>query len=511
MQQTLDSLQVARMLKKRYTLALSIIAFLVIFSQILIQFAINAQRDDSRVINIAGRQRMLSQRINKAAFGLYITQSSSETKRYIDELKLVVPLWEKSHKGLQRGDKDLGLPGKNSKRITVMFAAIQHEHDLILSEAKEIISYINQTHINPTLLRSYLYTIQDHEQAFLKGMDAIVFQYDAESKQKIARVEWMELGILVVTLFTLLMEMLFIFRPSMELAKESITNLEISHQNLEKLFETAPAAMLLLDEVDLKIKKLNRLAKEMISSREGQQLPQNIQNLLEMRDDSHSLHELLKNNHVIENREAILKNLDNIRLDVLLSSNAIRYDDKDTIVMGLADISRVKEAEEVLRVFATIDEMTGLYNKRSGLLVLENIFTQQKKNNGDVSICFIDVDGLKEVNDNYGHLEGDIYIQTIAKAIFKTLPHDVAFRYGGDEIVVLFENQGPQQTFEKMEQVVMQIKQQSEDVQKPYSMHVSYGVASLSQSDTNTAEELLSIADLRMYENKQQYKSSIKS
>ena len=68
------SRQIGRMLRKRYVLALSLFGGLVLFSQGMIQLSIFFQQDDSRIVNIAGRQRMLSQRINKAVFGLHASQ-----------------------------------------------------------------------------------------------------------------------------------------------------------------------------------------------------------------------------------------------------------------------------------------------------------------------------------------------------------------------------------------------------------------------------------------------------
>ena len=62
---------IVTMLKQRYILALGIIVIMLILSEVMLQRALKFEQDDSRVINIAGRQRMLSQKINKAALGLY--------------------------------------------------------------------------------------------------------------------------------------------------------------------------------------------------------------------------------------------------------------------------------------------------------------------------------------------------------------------------------------------------------------------------------------------------------
>jgi nitrate/nitrite-specific signal transduction histidine kinase len=89
--------EIGSVLRKRYIMAISIIVFLILSSQFIIQFTIQLESGDSRVINIAGRQRMLSQRINKCAFGFNQAKDAIERTHYLDELKNSVALWESSH------------------------------------------------------------------------------------------------------------------------------------------------------------------------------------------------------------------------------------------------------------------------------------------------------------------------------------------------------------------------------------------------------------------------------
>ncbi len=100
-----------------YILALSAIAILTITGQALIQYSLIKQSHDSRIINIAGRQRMLSQRLTKSALALQFAQKHEDRKVWAKELSFVVNLWERSHLGLLDGDAELGLPGTNSQTI----------------------------------------------------------------------------------------------------------------------------------------------------------------------------------------------------------------------------------------------------------------------------------------------------------------------------------------------------------------------------------------------------------
>lgn len=504
-----NSRAMGQMLRKRYTLALSIIAFLVLLSQGMIQFTIYSQQDDSRIINIAGRQRMLSQRINKAVFGLYISPESHNQARYLKELETSLNLWERSHRGLLNGDKELGLPGKNSETIIDMFQGISGQHQAMVDAAASIRRLASQPAYDREELLPFIHIIQANEADFLKGMDAIVFQYDAESKQKIAFIKMVEIVILGVTFFALTMEVLFIFRPAQRQIEAAIEEIETSQKNLERLFETAPAAMFLIDVSDFKVTKLNHLAQEIFNVTEEDSSKLDFKKMLELQQgDVKELMDQLVAGVSIENAEMVLNTPDNLSLVVLLSSNLIKYEDRNTILMGLSDITRLKEAEEVLKRYATIDDMTGLLNKRSGMLVLGNSFDYVVKSGGSLSVCFMDIDGLKAVNDTYGHEEGDVYIKTIAQVVLSSVStRDTVFRYGGDEIILILGNCGRKDAETVTSRIQTSLRNASERSGKPYSMHLSIGIAECGEVTSDTPEAMLTRADQEMYENKRRYKS----
>src|SRR5262249_21736940 len=126
-------------LTRLYIMALSIVALLSIAAQGLVQHALNQQSGDARVINIAGRQRMLSQRLSKAALALQFTTDPAERKNRAQELQNVLTLWERSHIGLQQGDPEKGLPGQNSAEVIGMFATIEPFHQSMVRDAKDLL------------------------------------------------------------------------------------------------------------------------------------------------------------------------------------------------------------------------------------------------------------------------------------------------------------------------------------------------------------------------------------
>ena len=503
-----SSREIGKMLSKRYTLALTIIALLFLISQGMIQLALLAQQDDSRVVNIAGRQRMLSQRINKTAFGLYMSTEPMDQQRYLQELDTSLALWNRSHNGLQKGDKEMGLPNKNSEKVAAMFKAIEPHYQHMANSAADMIALASVPGYDRNALLPSIRIIQENEADFLKGMDAIVFQYDAESKKKVESIRIIEIILLAVTFLTLSMEVLFIFRPAKRQIEDAVDQIERAQNNLEKLFETAPTAMFLVDAADFRVTRLNHLAQEIlcVSPEEFENL--DFQNMLECRQGNVcDVMDKLIAGGSIENAEMVLNTPNNLSLIVLLSSNLIQYDDKNTILLGLSDITRLKEAEEVLKRYASIDDMTGLLNKRSGMLILSNVFDRIRSSGGALSVCFMDIDGLKSVNDTLGHEEGDFYIKTIAQVIRGSVnAADPVFRYGGDEIVLILSECNRKGAEIVVDRIMENLRQASDNSGKPYTMHISCGIAVCDEIEQDSPENLLSRADKAMYENKRMYK-----
>ena len=200
----------ATQLRQRYLVALSLIALLTIVSQGILQFLIADQKFDSRIVNIAGRQRMLSQKITKLSYYIATANSFEAAVPARKELEDTLQLWQRSHNGLLNGDKNLGLPGNNSPAILELFKEIQARYDIILGAAWAILNSSG----SPAAISQSLRNIRDNEASFLKGMDAIVFSYDREANEKVAFTQWLEIALMMVTLIVLGLEAILIFAPA---------------------------------------------------------------------------------------------------------------------------------------------------------------------------------------------------------------------------------------------------------------------------------------------------------
>ena len=229
-----------RRLTFTYILALSLVAILTIASQLLIHHTLEIQANDSRVINISGRQRMLSQRITKTALLIKNAQHETQKASFLETFGKIVKLWQKSHLGLQFSDVDLQLPGRNSEAITAMFTRIQPHYDAIIQAAQAILDNANQN-----IPEEAFQIILENENQFLIWMDKITFQYDDEAKQRVSSIQQIEMTLMLVTLFLLLLEAFFIFRPA---AKAIDRQIEIIKQTEEEKVQVQQKLIVQLEE-----------------------------------------------------------------------------------------------------------------------------------------------------------------------------------------------------------------------------------------------------------------------
>ncbi len=201
-------------LRNRYLVALSAIAILIITTSSLIKSFQKKQLYDSRVVNVAGRQRMLSQKLTKECLLLSLTDNRLERIQLKKNIDSTLSLWAQSHQGLIHGDSSLGLPKKNSEVVDSMFHSIQGYYSQMVFSAKTILFSLNQdADVSWEELEPHVIRIRDNESKFLKGMDDIVFQYDLEARNKVGDLMTIELLLMFISLVILLFELIFIFAP----------------------------------------------------------------------------------------------------------------------------------------------------------------------------------------------------------------------------------------------------------------------------------------------------------
>jgi signal transduction histidine kinase len=223
-------------LRRLYIIALSTIAVSVIVSQILIRKHLSGQESDSTVINVAGRQRMLSQKLTKDIVSLSAETNQENRILLKDEIKATLHLWGLSHKSLQKGNDSLGLPKTNSVKITDKYKVLNPVFYTISVASKSIIDKIEN---KPPLPLEYyaedIEKVKANEAAFLIMMDDIVNQYDFEADEKVKWLRQLELWLTGLTLLILLVEFLFIFWPAAKSVKTVLADLLLAEKHAKKM------------------------------------------------------------------------------------------------------------------------------------------------------------------------------------------------------------------------------------------------------------------------------------
>jgi hypothetical protein len=220
-----------------YICALCSVALLSILGQVIIQVSIQQQGSDALVINIAGRQRMLSQKIPKDSLILETAIDPAVRETRTQELQKAVALWQESQEGLQNGDAKQDLPATTSSNVKHLFSVINPNYQVMLSAAKSILMVLS---LHPASgfdrpdITSYVDTILAQEGPFLNGMNNIVTQYQVEAEGRVSSLRITELLLMGVTLVVLFIEGSFVFRPTTHKLQQTIQEIVTLQEAITK-------------------------------------------------------------------------------------------------------------------------------------------------------------------------------------------------------------------------------------------------------------------------------------
>jgi diguanylate cyclase (GGDEF)-like protein len=171
-------------------------------------------------------------------------------------------------------------------------------------------------------------------------------------------------------------------------------------------------------------------------------------------------------------------------------------------------LKNLEESNIKLQNLSQKDELTSLYNRRGFLTMATqniNLAARMRKNG---LLFYADLDGLKRINDTYGHTEGDIAIIKTAKILKKTFRDaDILARLGGDEFVILAIDTpiGFMENLRK--RLDKNLESYNNGSGKLYKISISMGAAPFNHSDTRTIEELMNEADHVLYDQKKERKA----
>lgn len=187
----------------------------------------------------------------------------------------------------------------------------------------------------------------------------------------------------------------------------------------------------------------------------------------------------------------------------LLSISAVYDQDAGGLrnyIAVFADVTQIKQHEAELDQIAHYDVLTGLANRRLLMDQLNQALAQGRRSGHILAVCYLDLDGFKEINDRHGHADGDVFLIQITRALRDVLrAEDTLGRLGGDEFALLLTGLSrPEDCESLLMRILEAIRQPIEINGFTHQVSASIGV-SLCPPDRADADALLRHADQAMY------------
>lgn len=187
-----------------------------------------------------------------------------------------------------------------------------------------------------------------------------------------------------------------------------------------------------------------------------------------------------------------------------ITSQPTRWNGEDATIHYISDVTQQRLTQQNLSEIAYIDALTGVYNRRYGLIQLDRLLREKCT----FSLVMVDINNLKHVNDNFGHSEGDSYICAVVRTLRDHVRDgDIICRMGGDEFILLLTNCDKTRADDKLDCVHNTLR--SIDSSN-YLLSISYGTVYVDDTNTLSPSALLDKSDEIMYAYKQLHKKTQK-
>lgn len=209
-----------------------------------------------------------------------------------------------------------------------------------------------------------------------------------------------------------------------------------------------------------------------------------------------------------QNLVALRRGSEEIHVEIGLSP--INIDNERYVLASIIDVSdriRAQQLEKLnheLQIAATRDPLTGLANRRLLLELIEETKHMAIRNNLNITLMFIDIDGFKNVNDEYGHDVGDIVLRKVAASLRQSLRRsDIIGRVGGDEFVICLNGVVSREHIEKVSDgLIRNISSIREIDDHQITISTSIGIVSTVVTENVSTDAMIKMADRLMYQAK---------
>ena len=202
--------------------------------------------------------------------------------------------------------------------------------------------------------------------------------------------------------------------------------------------------------------------------------------------------------------ETIRKKKDGTLFPVSVSGSNILIDGHVKGILGIyINITERKKLEEELKKLARFDNLTGSCNRGYGLALLDRQLKLAKRNKTKILLAYLDVDNFKDINDSFGHEEGDKVLKEVVKLFKSTLREiDIICRMGGDEFLLIFPESSEEDSPLIRKRIRKNLVKLNRELKRPYKISFSIGFSCYNPDNPQSIDELIKIADKKMYEEK---------
>jgi diguanylate cyclase (GGDEF)-like protein/PAS domain S-box-containing protein len=489
----------------KYKLVVAPLLIVLLFDCTLLvsNLYVTSQIDDiSTNINIAGRQRMLSQKIAKSvnlAYYFTQTQQSSALTQTQAELAQAITLFDQTLNAFSLGGEAMSASGHP---LHIKKLSVEKQRD-ILQEAERIWLPLKQqlAHADKSVSAALIERTAMDTPALLKLMNDLTNALEEEAEKKTTFLRFLQVVVVLIIFASFIMATVRLYRRElyydklMENTKDVvigvnaetgiITFISSSVSHLLGYDETHyignPASLLFTGESKALFYDLLRTATQ------SQSLPA----------DRYEVTLLSKQGKVI---------VADMIVDVTLSENGRHIE----VSADLRDISERKSYEVALSELAHKDTLTKLPNRVLFYELAEHALNVAKRHQSGFALMFIDLDGFKQINDQFGHQKGDaVLVQTATRILSCLRSADNVARLGGDEFIILVDETVNKDALQSLAMKII------EAVSQPFDpdgcvcqVGASIGI-SIYPNDAEDLDTLVNKADNAMYRVKNSGKNNV--
>ena len=291
----------------------------------------------------------------------------------------------------------------------------------------------------------------------------------------------------------------FAFAKDITERKKAKVNMKANKEKYKTVFSASPVGIILEDR-NGNIIEANKMMSKMSGYSKDELEGSNVFDKFVLPEKREEAHENIKK--IIENDQEIkyetktrIKNGEIRRYQLNETSIKLPNGEKGLISMQL-DITERKNKEKRIKYLSYRDTLTDLYNRRYFEEEMKRLDTKRQL---PISIIMADVNGLKIINDTYGHNTGDKLLVKTAKILKKSLrSEDIVARWAGDEFVILL----PQTPEKKAKKIMQRIKNKDKELsEKNIPISIGMGIATKNKKE-ELLDKILEKADDNMYQNK---------